>query len=590
MADMTPAVPYVVDGPPAPVGHWRFQSSRIRDGELLAVTGPNLMVSGFPRARAGGLALLGPFDALTYPWYRWSDWKTFPTERFTIDLWARIDATPQESGVAGCLFVGDDGPRGWSLRVEQGDAVFQVATGQGTATVRARALPHDRFVALTARYDTARVSLYVDGRLVDTAPAALGPVSLNGRTPFAVGGWWQGDKTLGFRGIVRSYLLYDRALTDDQIAALAPIRTGRVAPPSPPGEPEGIDFTIAPTIQQVTTNAATIVFETDATTAATVTIDGRSLASKPARLHKVRVNGLKPGTAYPFSVTATRSTAGQASNTVTTNEARFSTLPAPGTPLRFAVVGDTQDHPDVNAQVALGMRGKNPAFGLIVGDLVGAGWEKAQWTGDFFASMRALWADVPLFPVLGNHDRNAWLYYHLFALPPTLHYYAFRAADAEIFVVDTEHEVGPGSEQYVWLERALKRSKARWKIVAHHYPPYSSDLDDYGDDLGDTSARELTPLYDRFGVDIVFSGHIHSYERTHPLRAGKVDPTGTTYLVVGGGGGDLEEFLPQPPAFSAVRRSAHHYGIVDIGPTALTFSAYTLDGDRFDTITLHKPK
>jgi acid phosphatase type 7 len=202
--------------------------------------------------------------------------------------------------------------------------------------------------------------------------------------------------------------------------------------------------------------------------------------------------------------------------------------------------------------------------------------------------MRSLGVDTPLFPALGNHDRNAMLYYDLMALPSPGYRYAFRAGDAEFFVIDTERPVGPGSSQYRWLESALKRSPAKWKIIAHHYPPYSSDLDDYGTDLGDLAARELVPLYDRYQVDLVFSGHIHSYERTYPLRNGAVVKNGTNYIVIGGGGGDLEQFLPIPPGFSAYRKSAHHYGIVDITSRTLKLQVYDLSGQIFDTFEIQK--
>ena len=72
-----------------------------------------------------------------------------------------------------------------------------------------------------------------------------------------------------------------------------------------------------------------------------------------------------------------------------------------------------------------------------------------------------------------------------------------------------------------------------------HKPPYSSDEDDYGDTAetrsiyGDINARRLVPLYEKHGVDIVWSGHIHSYERTWPLKDGKpVDQgKGVVYMV-----------------------------------------------------------
>jgi len=573
--------------PPTPVAQWVFHPSRLRDGELVAAHGPNLKVSGFPTLKSGGLALEGPWDAFTYPWYHWDRWPELPKTHVTLDLLVQLDPQKEPMGLAGCTFTTEsDGPRGWALLWEKGEVVFEVATAQGKAQVRAKNVPLHKYVALTATYDQARVQLYLDGTLVGAVEAALGPITLNKRTPFAVGGWWQGDKTLGFQGIVRAYAVYASALTQEQVHQLSAVRLPKLPDITPLHDGMAYaqpTFVIEPTLQQVSTISAWVVWECSHTVRAEVhvKVDGklhRVHGSGRSQVHKVMLTRLQPETTYTVQVHHE-----VFNGTLISKPITFTTLPRRDRPVRLAVVGDTQDHPEINHKVALGMRSHNPALGLIVGDLVGAGWEKEQWVHDFFGSMRPLWADVPLFPVLGNHDRNAHLYYALLALPETLYYYDFRAGAADIFTLDTEHPVEPGSVQYRWLEQVLARSTARWKIVAHHYPPYSSDLDDYGTDLGDTSARELCPLYDRYNVDLVFSGHIHSYERTHPLRAGKVVKDGTVYLVVGGGGGDLEEFLPTPPPFSAVRKSAHHYGILDITPQSLTFRAYNLDGTLFDT-------
>ena len=62
-----------------------------------------------------------------------------------------------------------------------------------------------------------------------------------------------------------------------------------------------------------------------------------------------------------------------------------------------------------------------------------------------------------------------------------------------------------------------------WQFASFHHPVYSSDENDYGDlwkgksTWGDTRIRELTKLFDRYKVDVIWNGRIHSYERTWPL-------------------------------------------------------------------------
>jgi hypothetical protein len=97
------------------------------------------------------------------------------------------------------------------------------------------------------------------------------------------------------------------------------------------------------------------------------------------------------------------------------------------------------------------------------------------------------------------------------------------------------------------------------------------------------------PLYDKYGVDIVWGGHIHTYERTLPLRDGKaVEKGGVVYMITGGSGGDLENAAPTRSAFTAKVLRAHHYCYVVVNGKSLRMEAYDLDGRLFDWLELHK--
>jgi hypothetical protein len=155
--------------------------------------------------------------------------------------------------------------------------------------------------------------------------------------------------------------------------------------------------------------------------------------------------------------------------------------------------------------------------------------------------------------------------------------------------------VGPESEQYQWLEKELAASKATWRFVSYHHPSYSSDEDDYGDlwrgksEWGDLRLRPLSKLYDKYGVDIVWNGHIHSYERSWPLVDDKpVDRGGTIYLVTGGGGGGLETAGPIKPYFQNTVKHGHHYCRVGVNGRTLEFKAFDLEGRLFDTLKIEK--
>jgi len=161
-------------------------------------------------------------------------------------------------------------------------------------------------------------------------------------------------------------------------------------------------------------------------------------------------------------------------------------------------------------------------------------------------------------------------------------------------MVDSNQPLDPAGAIYQWLEADLAASTAPWKFVCHHHAPYSSDVDDYGDTsreksvLGDLKVRQLVPLYERYGVDIVFYGHIHDYERTLPLRAGKYDPTGVVYVQTGGAGGGLENYAPNRSAFTAKVLREHHFCNVVIAGNRLAFQAIDIKGRVFDQFEIKK--
>ena len=97
---------------------------------------------------------------------------------------------------------------------------------------------------------------------------------------------------------------------------------------------------------------------------------------------------------------------------------------------------------------------------------------------------------------------------------------------------------------------------------------------------GDVDVREyLVPLMETYGVDVVFNGHTHGYER------GELN--GVYYIIAGGGGGGLDYFCQDWPHV-AVSQYIHHYVTVDIDGASLTLEAHRTDGSIFDTFSVLK--
>jgi predicted phosphodiesterase len=202
---------------------------------------------------------------------------------------------------------------------------------------------------------------------------------------------------------------------------------------------------------------------------------------------------------------------------------------------------------------------------------------------------------VPIFAILGNHDQDDANYYRYICNPAPEHRYTFTYGNAQFFMIDTKRDVSPGSDQHQWLEQELSRSKATWKFAVHHFSPYSSDENDYGDTWkgksprGDLKLRPLVELYEKHGLDICFFGHIHDYERTWPIREDKIDQNrGVIYVQAGGAGGGLENYAPTRSWFTAKVHRDHHFVLVSICGKTLQLQAIDQNGILFDQVTLNK--
>lgn len=130
---------------------------------------------------------------------------------------------------------------------------------------------------------------------------------------------------------------------------------------------------------------------------------------------------------------------------------------------------------------------------------------------------------VKFYAALGNHDAREQRYYKLFNMDGRLYYTFSPKADIRFFAFESTY---PEPEQIAWLERELSASGSKWKIVFFHHPLYSSG-ERHGSDIRLRSVLE--PLFLKYGVSVVLTGHDHFYERIKPQQ-------GITYFVVGSGG------------------------------------------------------
>jgi hypothetical protein len=221
---------------------------------------------------------------------------------------------------------------------------------------------------------------------------------------------------------------------------------------------------------------------------------------------------------------------------------------------------------------------------------------KDDWVNEFLGQGNLFMKNIPIFSIPGNHEHDAAYYYQSMYVPQP-YFYSFKYGNAEFFMIDTDQYQEEGTDMYNAVEVALAKSTAYWKFVVHHHPPFSSDDDDFGNTyyersaLGDAEVRSLVPLYEKYGVDIVFYGHIHTYERTWPILKNKtVNENGVLYLNAGGSGGSLENPAPIRSWFTNTLRTVHHFGYVTINQNLLQFQAIDENGTLFDQFVLNKSR
>lgn len=214
-------------------------------------------------------------------------------------------------------------------------------------------------------------------------------------------------------------------------------------------------------------------------------------------------------------------------------------VPVPALPFEAAFISDVH----LNGTGLLKDLSTNtwPHFILNGGDLTQSGLSAGDWGSALvtFKNLNSRWYHQT---VPGNHEEETPLYPLVTGLP---WYYSFTYANTTFIMVNNAMGVDRGSRQLAWLEKELKAaSRSTFRVVVMHIPPYS--VYKHGEDL---NAQEvLNPLFEKYGVQLVLSGHEHSYQATHPLIKGKpVKKGGVVYMVAGGLGGGIYDRLSDQP-------------------------------------------
>lgn len=292
-------------------------------------------------------------------------------------------------------------------------------------------------------------------------------------------------------------------------------------------------------------NLATRPFPYDTRTV-TSNVEELSTNAGDMSIHSVTLNRLRPGTRYYYRV---------GYGNLWSNWYEFTTAPKNTFGFTFLIFGDSQsvNYNVWNATLHQAFQANSQAaFFINAGNLVDAGQDFMQWNA-WLEAAKGVIDTIPAMPVPGNHETYALdhqisqptLYTTLFKLPPNGpehlkgKVYSFDFGDVHFVMLNQSDEKsrlsGIVNEEKAWLEQDLQRTNKKWKVVVSHQPLYKNEVSA----VEDNNKEAFAPIFDKYHVDVVFSGQEPIYARTHPLyHNGIVDQAalGTIYITSGKSG------------------------------------------------------
>lgn len=262
-------------------------------------------------------------------------------------------------------------------------------------------------------------------------------------------------------------------------------------------------------------------------------------------------------------------------------------------PFRFVAYGDTRFHdptdtepanPAVRVALVKAIAATKPAFICFTGDIVYNGYDSNDWK--VWDSETSIWREekIPIYPALGNHDLHGpektalGNYFQRFPDLKDSRYYSVRAANALLLVLDSSLEETDGAQGH-WLTDQIDHVPAdvNFVFIMLHHPPYTSSSDAKmmgGGHSARAHEQALAKVLEERQAHtpyrfIVFSGHVHNYERH--------EHGGVTYFVTGGGGAHaypIERSSDDPFQSKEIN---YHYLLVEVDQHQIKVTMNRLD-------------
>ena len=251
-----------------------------------------------------------------------------------------------------------------------------------------------------------------------------------------------------------------------------------------------------------------------------------------ANVNSVTLGGLVAGTTYEYQVAAGDNWP---------EKMESFTAGTAGASQKFFVLGDIQAKDTTNiSKIFEKLRAGGYDFGIQTGDAVDAPTNFAELNGVVGLLNAEQLGSADVIHVLGNHefegDGNADIAGSVFALPKhgMGSCWSTTYGDVYVAVINYSGNAGDMKTAAEWLVRDAQNSDAAWKILTVHQPAYYTNAKG-----GNGPMYQYIPAAaEAAGIDVVFSGHDHSFARTNPLKGGEIDTEDGVYYYICGSSGE----------------------------------------------------
>jgi phosphodiesterase/alkaline phosphatase D-like protein len=291
-----------------------------------------------------------------------------------------------------------------------------------------------------------------------------------------------------------------------------------------------------PYLQMQTTNSIVLKWQTPKKEIGCVTYtknntlyhDRKICDTRATKIHRIQIDNLKPDTSYNYSVLSD-------SLEIDNSHRYFSTLSIKkDATQRILVFGDSGKRGKDQTKVyneALGYLKNNKLnLWLLLGDNAYRSGTQEQYNKNMFEPYKEVVKYLVPWAINGNHDARRLAFYNIFEFPTNAEsggvasgsekFYAIDSGNLHLVMLDSQSEnLGANAAMAKWLEKDLAQVSQQWIVVAFHHPPYT-DGSHNSDKTSDSGGRlvevrqEILPILEKYGVDLVLSGHSHGYERS----------------------------------------------------------------------------